>query len=187
MLGKIIAKHESDFTLTRENAMATDRRRLLGMFSTLASGTLLSGPVAAQVASAVASSATSSVESLVAANKLFDAMISRLDTAGIDSISLNEPHVYAIHPNAREITFGPEAVRKSWLAVAERFTELNVVLENPKAVLRDSVGWVTGNEVVTGKRKDGALVSYSALTTNIFEFRNGRWLLSAHLTSRVPA
>ena len=158
--------------------MSNERRRLLGMFSALASGTLLNGCVSAQV--------TPSVESLVAANRLLDETISRLDTAGIDALSLNEPHVYAIHPNAREITFGQEAVRKSWLAVAERFAELSLVLQNPRAIVRDNVGWITGTEVVTGKRRTGEQVTYSALTTNIFELRNGRWLLSAHLTARVP-
>lgn len=166
-------------TPTVETAMSNDRRRLLGMFSVLASVTLLCRPLSAQAAS--------SPDALLAANKTLDETISRLDIAGLTALSLNEPHVYAIHPNAREITSGPEAVQKSWQAVAERFADLSVKLENPRAVVRDNVGWVSGVEVVTGKRKTGEQVTYSALTTNIFELRNGRWLLSAHLTSRVPA
>lgn len=58
-------------------------------------------------------------------------------------------------------------------------------LESPRAVVRDNVGWVVGTEVVSGKRKTGESVAYTALTTNIFEKRNGRWLLSAHLTARL--
>ncbi len=93
----------------------------------------------------------------------------------------------AIHPNARQITIGWEEVRKSWLGVAERFSELSVKLDNPTAVVRDNVGWVTGTEVVNAKRKTGEVVNYTALTTNIYEKRNGRWLMSAHLTARVPS
>ena len=157
--------------------MAYDKRNFLKVVSAAATGSLLSGRSSAQV--------TSSVDALLTANRVFDEALSRLDIAALSAMSLREPHVFAIHPGAREITFGHEAVGKSWQSVADRFSELSVVLRDPRAVMRDGVGWVTGTETVTGKRKTGEAVSYSALTTNIFELRDGRWLLSAHLTSRI--
>ena len=123
----------------------------------------------------------------MAANRAFDEALSRLDIAAIEALSLQESHAMAIHPSARQITFGWDAVRKSWQGVAERFAELSVKFENPQAVVSDNVGWVSGTEVVSGKRKTGETVTYMALTTNIFEKRNGRWLLSAHLTARLPS
>ncbi|MEO7402291.1 MAG: nuclear transport factor 2 family protein [Burkholderiales bacterium] len=123
----------------------------------------------------------------MAANRAFDDALSRLDIAAIEALSLQESHAMAIHPSARQIIFGWDAVRKSWQAVAERFVELSVKLESPQAVVRDNVGWVSGAEVVRGKRKTGETVTYTALTTNIFEKRDGRWLLSAHFTARLPA
>lgn len=128
-----------------------------------------------------------SFEDLLAANRRFDEALSRLDLAAIESLSLQEPHVFAIHPSAREITQGWDAVRSSWRAVTERFAELSVRLDGARAVSRDGVGWITGTEVVTGRRRTGEAVAYSALTTNLFERRGGRWLLSGHMTARLPA
>ena len=105
----------------------------------------------------------------------------------IEALSLHEPQAMAIHPSARQITIGWDAVRGSWEAVVERFAELSTKLESARAVVRDNVGWVSGTEVVAGKRKSGEAVGYSALTTNIFEKRNGRWLMSAHITARLPS
>ena len=159
--------------------MQHDRRNILYSITSLASAALWSADAAAQPASAV--------EEMLAVNRAFDEALSRLDIAALDALSLQESHVIAIHPNARQITIGWEEVRKSWLGVAERFSELSVKLDNPTAVVRDNVGWVTGTEVVNAKRKTGEVVNYTALTTNIYEKRNGRWLMSAHLTARVPS
>ncbi len=158
--------------------MTHDRRIILGAIPALAAAALWAEDSAAQQ--------SSSSEELMAANQAFDEALSRLDIAEIETLSLQESHVMAIHPSARQITFGWDAVRKSWLAVAERFAELSVKLESPRVVARDNVGWVAGTEVVSGKRKTGELVTYTALTTNIFEKRHGRWLLSSHLTARLP-
>ena len=158
--------------------MQHDRRHILYAITSLASAALWSADAAAQPASAG--------DEMLAVNRAFDEALSRLDIVALEALSLQEPHVIAIHPNARQITIGWEEVRKSWLGVAERFSELSVKLENPTAVVRDNVGWVTGTEVVNAKRKTGEVVTYTALTTNIYEKRNGRWLMSAHLTARVP-
>ena len=159
--------------------MAQDRRHILGAVSALDVTALWAGDSGAQQAP--------SSDELLAANRALDEALSRLDIATVEALSLQEPHVIAVHPSARRISIGWEEVRKSWQGVAERFGELSVKLDEPQAVVRDNVGWVSGTEVVSGRRKSGESVAYSALTTNIFEKRNGRWLLSAHLTARLPA
>lgn len=159
--------------------MTHDRRSILAALPAIAAAALWAGDLAAQQ--------SSSGEELIAANQAFDEALSLLDIAAIEALSLQEPHAMAIHPSATQITLGWDAVRKSWQAVAERFAELSVKLESAQAVVRDNVGWVAGTEVVSGKRKTGETVTYRALTTNVFEKRNGRWLLSAHLTARLPS
>ena len=158
-------------------SMAHDRRSILGAIPALAAAALWSGESTAQQAS--------SVEELIAVNRAFDEALSRLNMTEIEALSLQEPQAMAIHPSARQIMMGWDAVRGSWQAVVERFAELSVKLENARAVVRDNVGWVSGTEFVAGKRKSGEAVTYSALTTNIFEKRNGRWLMSAHITARL--
>ena len=159
--------------------MTYARRSLLSALPAVAVAGIWTGDATAQH--------SSSGDELTAANQAFDEALSRLDIAAIEALSLQEPHAMAIHPSARQITLGWDAVRKSWQTIAERFGELSVKLESPQAVVRGDVGWVSGTEIVNGKRKSGETVSYTALTTNIFEKRNGRWLLSAHLTARLPS
>ena len=46
---------------------------------------------------------------------------------------------------------------------------------------------VVGTERFQGKRVDnGQSVEFQALTTNIFEKRDGRWLMTHHHASRMP-
>ncbi len=156
----------------------TMRRRLLGALPVAALAAPWAAPAAGQSAGAL--------DELLAANRAFDEALSRLDIAAVEALSLQEAHAFAIHPGARTITMGWDAVRASWRAVAERFAELSVRLDGAQGVVRDGVGWVSGVEVVSGRRRTGEPVAYSALTTNLFERRGGRWLLSAHVTARVP-
>ena len=45
--------------------------------------------------------------------------------------------------------------------------------------------WVAGLEKVRGKTKDGQDFSFTALGTNIFEKREGRWLMVHHHASKA--
>jgi hypothetical protein len=58
-------------------------------------------------------------------------------------------------------------------------------MTEPQVHLAQNVGWVVGIESVQGKSKNGDAVSFTAFTTNVYEKRNGLWLMALH-TSRVP-
>ena len=63
-----------------------------------------------------------------------------------------------------------------------RFSELSVSIINPD--VRRS-GNTAVAEIVKGKRADnGAAVEFAALTTNVYEKRDGRWLMVHHHGSR---
>ena len=52
--------------------------------------------------------------------------------------------------------------------------------------VKDNVAWVVGIEKVYAHRANGDLLDISALATNIFERRSGKWLLVHHHASRMP-
>ena len=125
-------------------------------------------------------------EGVLAANIAFDAAISRRDIQVMGMLWAQDAKVVALHPRSRQLDVGWEAVRKSWEQAFERFAELNVQMQQPTVRVNGGSAWVTGVESVQGKRKNGDSVSYSAFTTNVFEKKDGRWVMTMHYTSIVP-
>ena len=147
---------------------------------------LILGGAAALVALPTIAPAQAGAEAVMAANAAFDAALSRRDIDALDGMWLHAPHVVAIHPAGRTPLVGWDAVRRSWVETCERFSELSVTLADPKAHIAGDTAWVVGIEAVRGKRKDGADVSFPALTTNVYERHGGKWLMVLHHASRVP-
>jgi ketosteroid isomerase-like protein len=128
----------------------------------------------------------SDIEVVTAANHAFDSAISARDIDAMEKIWAAEPYVIAVHPASKALIVGWDAVRKSWEGTFDRFAEISVSMKDPKIHIAQNVAWVVGVEIVQGKSKNGDAVIFSALTTNMYENRNGRWLMVLHTTSRVP-
>src|SRR5882762_1484575 len=73
-----------------------------------------------------------------------------------------------------------------WMGCSPPFAEISVSMKEPQIHLAQNMGWVVGIERVQGKSKNGDAVSFTAFTTNVYEKRDGRWLMVLHTTSRVP-
>ena len=48
------------------------------------------------------------------------------------------------------------------------------------------MAWVVGVEQVKGRTPAGEIVEFSAMTTNIYERRNGQWLMVHHQATPIP-
>jgi ketosteroid isomerase-like protein len=59
-------------------------------------------------------------------------------------------------------------------------------MKDPQVRVVGDAAWVVGVEEVKGKRASGEAIGYSALATNIFEKRSGRWVMVLHQVSRIP-
>jgi ketosteroid isomerase-like protein len=121
-----------------------------------------------------------------AANHAFDKAISTRDVLAMEKVWATEPHVIAIHPASKALIVGWDAVRKSWEGTFDRFSEISVSMQDPQIHINANVAWVIGVEAVQGKLKNGDPVNFAAFTTNMYEKRDGRWLMVLHTTSRVP-
>lgn len=128
----------------------------------------------------------SDAEAVKVTNDAFDAALTARDMRAVEGMWIQEPHAVAVHPASKAPVVGWEAVKKSWEGTFARFVELSVVMKDPSIRVVGDMAWVVGVEAVQGKRPDGVVVSFSAITTNIYERRAGRWLMVVHHASRVP-
>jgi len=126
------------------------------------------------------------IEAVAGANLAFDMAISGRDINAMERVWAAEPFVIAVHPASKVLIVGWDAVRKSWEGTFDRFAEISVSMKEPQIHLAQSVAWVVGIESVQGKSKNGDAVSFTAFTTNMYEKRDGHWLMVLHTTSRVP-
>ena len=128
----------------------------------------------------------SDIEAITVANLAFDTALSARDINAMERVWAAEPYVIAVHPASKALIVGWDAVRKSWQATFDRFAEISVSMKEPQTRVVQNVAWVVGVESVQGKSKNGDAVSFMAFTTNMYEKRDGRWLMVLHSTSRVP-
>ncbi len=125
---------------------------------------------------------------VLGANKAFDTAVSKRNIDDLDPLRAHDGSVSIIHPAGKAPFNGWEAVRQSWVDGAfTRFSELSVSMSDPNVRVNGNTAVVVGIEIVGGKRADGGTAAeFAALTTNIYEKRDGRWLMVHHQASRVP-
>ncbi len=128
----------------------------------------------------------SDIEAVTAANLAFDTALSTRDINAMEKVWAAEPYVIAVHPASKVLIVGWDAVRKSWEGTFDRFAEISVSMKEPQIHVAQNVAWVVGLESVQGKSKNADAVSFTAFTTNMYEKRDGRWLMVLHTTSRAP-
>ena len=104
----------------------------------------------------------------------------------MEKVWATQSNVIAIHPGSKALIVGWDGVRKSWEETFDRFSEISVSMKDPQIRISSNVAWVVGVEVVQGKRKNGDPVTFTAFTTNMYEKRDGRWLMVLHSALRVP-
>ena len=121
-----------------------------------------------------------------AANHAFDMALSARDIVAMEKVWATEPHVIAIHPASKALIVGWDAVRKSWEGTFDRFAEISVSMKDPQIRVTQNVAWVAGVEMVQGKSRSGEPVSFAAFTTNLYEKRDGRWLMVLHPLACSP-
>jgi ketosteroid isomerase-like protein len=84
------------------------------------------------------------------------------------------------------VAVGWHAVLDSWKAVPfDDFAELSVVMTNPAVKVHGTTARVAGLEKVRGRMKDAGSFAFTALGTNIYENRNGHWLVVHHHASKA--
>ncbi len=124
---------------------------------------------------------------VLAANRAVSAAFSTLDIKAFDPLWAHDDSVTIIHPVSKAVLVGWEAVRKSWAdGTLSRYKEITIAMDDPSISVSNNVALVVGIEKVRGIRVNGDAAEFSALTTNVYEKRNGHWLMVHHHASRMP-
>ena len=118
-------------------------------------------------------------------NDAFYEALAKGSIDGIAALCAQDGTVTALHEDSREVAVGWPAVLATWKAIPfEAFAELSVSMPRPEVRARGDVAWVTGLEEVRGHMKDGTAFSWIALGTNVYERRQGRWVMVHHHASK---
>jgi uncharacterized protein (TIGR02246 family) len=117
----------------------------------------------------------------------YHAALSALDATKMAALWARDDSVMDIEPSDKAITLGWQAVKKNFEEEFSGFSELKVTQGNgPNIRVKDDVAWSTGIANATLKTKEGTAATVRVFETDVFEKRDGQWLLVSHTASQVP-
>ena len=120
------------------------------------------------------------------ANEAFYRALSAGSIEGIAAACAQYDHVTALHENSKAVAVGWQAVLDSWKAVPfDAFAELSCVMNDPVVKVSGPIARAVGFENVQGRMKGGQSFAWTALGTNLFEKRGGKWLIVHHHASKA--
>src|SRR6266436_7405028 len=128
---------------------------------------------------------TSEVEGVNAASQVFIAAISARDIGAMDKVWAHEPYTTFMGPLSTTVVVGWDNVRKAWEMRFSQFDRVAISSVESHIRANGKAAWALGIEKVQLLRKNGDTLSFDAFVTNVFENRDGRWLLVAHQATPI--
>ncbi len=128
---------------------------------------------------------TTDVEGVNAASQVFIAAISARDIGAIDKVWAHEPYATFIGPLSTTIVVGWDGVRKAWEMRFSQFDRVTISPAESHVRTNGNVAWAVGIEKIQLLRKNGDTLSFDAFVTNVFENRDGRWLMVSHQSTPI--
>ena len=126
-----------------------------------------------------------SVAAVEAANVRFYRAFETLDLAEMEAVWTHDDRVACVHPGW-PLLRGWESVRVSWQTIFENTGEIRFTLGDVRVTLVGDVAWLTCTENILSEVR-GQLTATAVLATNLFERRDGQWLMLHHHASHVFA
>src|SRR5262249_54611161 len=118
------------------------------------------------------------------ANSLFYRALESNNIERMDTIWAHEDWVKCVHPGWDAIT-GWNRVRESWARIFESGQKMRASATDVSIHTVGDFAWVTCTENIT-VFNDASFDSAQAAATNLFIYRDGRWLMVHHHASPVP-
>jgi len=116
----------------------------------------------------------------------YHAAIESLDISKMEPLWVHESGVILVNPQNKNISVGWDAVKKNWEGAFNFFSEIKITqLDGPYTTIKDDVAWSTGISRAIEKSKAGA-GDIDVFETDVFEKRDGRWLLVSHSARSIP-
>ncbi len=113
--------------------------------------------------------------------------LSALDATKMESLWARDANVTLVNPANKSIAVGWDAVKKDWEGSFNALAELKVTqAEGPYISVKGDVAWATGIVSAVGKFKSGAASTGAVYEADVFEKRDGHWLLVSHVALGAP-
>ena len=128
---------------------------------------------------------TSDVEGVNAASQVFIAAISARDIGAIDKVWAHEPYTTFMGPLSTTVVVGWDGVRKAWEMRFSQFDRVTIAVAESHVRTNGKAAWAVGIEKVQLLQKNGDTLSFDAFVTNVFENRDGRWLIVSHQATPI--
>jgi len=103
----------------------------------------------------------------------------------MDKVRAHESYATFIGPLSTTIVVGWDGVRKTWEMRFGQFDRVTISLAESHDRTNGKVAWAVGVERAELLRKDGKTLSFGAFVTNVFEERDGRWLIVSHQATPI--
>jgi ketosteroid isomerase-like protein len=136
----------------------------------------------------VGKSYAADADDVKAAVDAYRAALSALDAPKMEALWAHDDSVMLINPADKTISTGWDAVKKNWEMVFSRTSELKVTeRDGPHIQVKGDVAWSTGIVNAAIKTKAGDVIPNApTYEIDVFEKRDGHWLLVSHTALRVP-
>jgi len=119
------------------------------------------------------------------ANARFYQAFESLELARMDDIWSHGHHVRCVHPGWLLLS-GWDAVRQSWDAIFRGSAEMRFGITDIDVHVEGDVALVTCRENILSHAR-GQIAVTALVATNLFERRDGEWLMIHHHASATPA
>ena len=122
-------------------------------------------------------------EDLIKANDRFYRAFEKLDIKELEKLWAHEEYVQCIHPGWSPC-LGWKKVRDSWVLIFNHTRAIRFTITGAKAHVKGPFGWVVCFENL--ESRDGERwIKSQVLATNIYELKNGEWLMIHHHGSPI--
>jgi ketosteroid isomerase-like protein len=127
------------------------------------------------------------VAAVTAANNAFYTAMTGLDAAAMEKVWAPEAYITNIGPRDKTVSaIGSPVVQNGFKSFFAALAQMVLKPIDPQVHVNGNVAWTVGLETGEAKQKDGTSRAIANLVTNIFEKKDGRWLLVSHHAQAVP-
>jgi uncharacterized protein (TIGR02246 family) len=146
--------------------------------------------VLAVIAAAAAGSCVAKASEVENVHGLLDryfAAASERDISKVEPFWAHDSEVVLVFPSDKQAAVGWDAVKKSYQAVFDRFSEWKLSPEEASNIqVRPGAAVATTKVLIKGTGKSGSAISYTLLFSQVLVQHDGRWLIVAAHGSKVP-
>jgi ketosteroid isomerase-like protein len=127
------------------------------------------------------------IKNIKASNDAYYEALSARDLRAMETVWTCAPDNMLIAPPADpHVYMGWAAIKRNWESYWPTFDQFRVSMRVNKVNISGPVAWVHGVETSYRRKKSGEVSSSHNYGTNIFVYRNGRWLMVFHQAAAIP-